>query len=327
MNKILFFVDIYKWLISFIVFFTGGEVTIFFGLINLKRKVGLYYNEDMIIFKHAEDLQSYCKKNNFSKLSMGFVPTMGALHTGHLSLIDQCKKQTDITICSIFVNPTQFNDPEDFKKYPVTIENDILFLEKHGCDILFLPAEKEIYPDDSSKNIHYDLGYLETILEGKFRHGHFQGVCSVVEKLLRIVNPDYLFIGQKDFQQCLVIKKLISIMKLDIAIIICPTLREANGLAMSSRNLRLNDSEKNLASHLYQTLEKIKKTMTPFNFSVLKSKAINDLENDGFKMEYLELAKSSNLELVNVFKPGDKLIILIAAYLNGVRLIDNLLIN
>ena len=169
---------------------------------------------------------------------------MGALHNGHVSLISQSKKKTDITVCSIFVNHAQFNNPDDFEKYPSTIENDILLLEESGCDILFIPSEDEIYPDAASKNKHFELGYLEKVLEGEFRPGHFQGVCLVVERLLNIVEPDFLFLGQKDYQQCLVIKKLISLMQKNIKVIICPILREKNGLAMSSRNLRLNEEEK-----------------------------------------------------------------------------------
>ncbi|MDQ6889677.1 MAG: pantoate--beta-alanine ligase [Bacteroidota bacterium] len=281
----------------------------------------------MIIFKHSKDLQFYLKKVKSAEITNGFVPTMGALHSGHLSLIEQCRKQAKLTICSIFVNPTQFNNPEDFKKYPSTIESDILFLEEHGCDILFLPDEKEIYPDAASKTKHFNLGYLETVLEGEFRPGHFQGVCLVVEKLLNIVNPDYLFIGQKDFQQCLVIKKLIGIMQKTIKLVICPILREKSGLAMSSRNLRLNSSEKILAAELYQSLELIKKDLTPINFSELKKKAILSMENDGFKIEYLEMAKTKDLQLVTEFKNGDDLVILIAAFLNEIRLIDNILIK
>jgi pantoate--beta-alanine ligase len=251
---------------------------------------------------------------------------MGALHAGHLSLIEQCKKQTGLTICSIFVNPVQFNNSEDFKKYPITIEKDILFLENHGCDILFLPDEKEMYPDAASRDRHFDLGYLETILEGKFRPGHFQGVCLIVEKLLNMVNPDYLFIGQKDFQQCLVIKRLIAIMKEEIKVIVCPTLREKNGLAMSSRNLRFKPDEKELASELSQSLQLIKKNLTATNFSELKKNAIIHLENAGFKIEYLELAKAENLELTQVYESSKDHVILVAAYLSDVRLIDNILI-
>ena len=281
----------------------------------------------MIIFKHSKDLQSYLKNVKSDEVASGFVPTMGALHPGHLSLIEQCRKQTGLTICSIFVNPVQFNNPEDFKKYPITIEKDIAFLEEHGCDILFLPGEKEIYPDVHSTTKHYDLGYLEAILEGKYRPGHFQGVCLVVEKLLNIVNPDYLFIGRKDFQQCLVIKRLIEIMQKKVQIIICPILREANGLAMSSRNLRLNAAEKKLAPELYKSLQFIKENLAPANFPQLKKKVISGLKKDGFKIEYLEMAKMKDLHLVTEFKNRKELIVLIAAFLNEVRLIDNILIE
>jgi pantoate--beta-alanine ligase len=224
------------------------------------------------------------------------------------------------------VNPTQFNNPEDFKKYPTTIEKDIAILEGSDCDILFLPDVEEIYPDEASKNKHFDLGYLETVLEGKFRPGHFQGVCLVVEKLLNIINPDMLFIGQKDFQQCKVIKKLIDIMQKDIELVVCPTLREENGLAMSSRNLRLSETEKNLASELHQSLSSIKNNIGNAPFSELKRNAIAHLSEMGIKIEYLELA-NKNLEPITDSEGSDEEILLIAAFVNEVRLIDNLWIN
>jgi len=252
---------------------------------------------------------------------------MGALHEGHLSLIAQSKKNTDITICSIFVNPVQFNNRDDFKKYPSTIEKDILLLEESGCDILFIPSEEEIYPDAASKNKQFELGYLEKVLEGKFRPGHFQGVCLVVERLLNIIEPTYLFLGQKDYQQCLIIKKLINIFNKSIRVIICPILRETNGLAMSSRNLRLNKEEKKTASQLYKSLIYIKKNLQSKNFMHLKTEAIIKLEKQGFKVDYLELAKSKNLEIVEDANKSKDLLILIAAFLNNVRLIDNVLIK
>ncbi|MEO8719760.1 MAG: pantoate--beta-alanine ligase [Ginsengibacter sp.] len=281
----------------------------------------------MIIFKHQTDLNKFLQKKSFSGRSIGFVPTMGALHSGHLSLLKKCTKVCQITVCSIFVNPTQFNNPDDFKKYPKTVEKDILILEENGCDILFLPDEKEIYPDEASRKKEYNLGYLETILEGKFRPGHFQGVCQVVEKLLHIVEPDILFLGQKDFQQCMVIKRLIEILQADVRLIICPILREENGLAMSSRNLRLNATEIQTAASMHQSLISIKDNLISTNFVSLKNEAIKSLENKGFRVEYLELATTENLELVIDFQNGQSLILLIAAFLNNVRLIDNLLIN
>ena len=280
----------------------------------------------MIIFKHFKDLQSHLVKSHSSKVSIGLAPTMGALHAGHLSLIKKCKEQTGIAVCSIFVNREQFNNPEDFKKYPHTIDTDVLFLEEHECDVLFLPNEKEMYPDEASKNNHFDLGYLENILEGKFRPGHFQGVCLVVEKLLNMINPGYLFIGQKDFQQCLVIKRLVGLMNKEIKIIVCPTLREKNGLAMSSRNLRLNKDEKETASRLYQSLQFIKDNLTTANFLQLKEQSISSLEKIGFKVEYLALAKAKNLKLVSEYNNSEDHVILIAAFLNEIRLIDNLLV-
>jgi len=305
-------------------FLTGGEVTVFFLLNYVKLNVEPYFNAIMILFKHSKDLQNHLNHIKQKKKSIGFVPTMGALHEGHLSLIALSRKTTDLTICSVFVNPVQFNNRDDFKKYPSTIERDILMLEESGCDILFMPSEGEIYPDASSKNKHFELGYLENILEGKFRPGHFQGVCLIVEKLLNIIDPAYLFLGQKDYQQCLVIKKLISLMNKDIKVMLCPILREANGLAMSSRNLRLSEEEKNTASQLFKTLIQIKKNLAPGNLFHLKKEAIIQLENIGFKVDYLELAKSENLKIVEDCNSPAEFIILLAAFLNNVRLIDNM---
>src|SRR5690242_13565632 len=200
----------------------------------------------MILFKKVIDLRKWLDHQRQTENNIGFVPTMGALHSGHLSLIEASKKENSITVSSIFVNPTQFNDPTDFEKYPVTIEKDIDLLEGIGCDAIFLPSVEEIYPNGTKSVKHYELGYLEKILEGKFRPGHFQGVCMVVERLLEIVEPDKLYLGQKDFQQCMVIRKLISLMGKEntISLEISPTLREPDGLAMSSRNVRLNEEER-----------------------------------------------------------------------------------
>jgi pantoate--beta-alanine ligase len=291
------------------------------------RNKGCYFKQTMIIFKRSKDLHSYLDKIKLSKKTVGFVPTMGALHPGHLSLVEASKNQTNVTVCSIFVNPTQFNNLKDFEKYPVTIEKDIALLEENDCDILFLPDEKEIYPDAASKEKHFDLGNLEKILEGKFRPGHFQGVCLIMDKLLDIVSPGFLFIGQKDFQQCLVIKKLIEEKEMNVQVIICPILREENWLAMSSRNTRLSTHEKEIASKLFQSLQSIKQDLSESNFTILKEKAIEHLEQSGFKVDYLELANKNDLSFTSGKNKNQALILLIAAYLNDVRLIDNLIIN
>ncbi|MEP7252767.1 MAG: pantoate--beta-alanine ligase [Ginsengibacter sp.] len=281
----------------------------------------------MIIFKHSKDLKSHLKKIKANSVSVGFVPTMGALHAGHLSLMEKSKSETGVTVCSIYVNPVQFNNPDDYKNYPITLDADILLLEKSNCDILFLPDDKEIYPDEASKHQHFDLGYLETVLEGEYRPGHFQGVCMVVNKLLNIVEPTHLFLGQKDFQQSLVIKKLAGYKHKKLKIIIVPTLREQGGLAMSSRNMRLNDEEKKMATNLYKTLSHIKDEFHQANFHDLKKKAVSRLKRLGFIIDYLEMAKAANLEIIDEAPKSKGIILLIAAYLNNVRLIDNLIIT
>jgi pantoate--beta-alanine ligase len=237
----------------------------------------------MVLFKKSEDLSKWIETQRTLTpsgqfFSMGFVPTMGALHQGHISLIEASKTENNVTVCSIFVNPTQFNDPKDFEKYPVTIETDIEKLEAAGCDVLFLPAVSEIYPQGTRPSKQYELGFLETVLDGKFRPGHFQGVCQVVERLLQIVKPTQLFLGQKDYQQCMVISKLIDLMgwgnKLKINI--CPTLREADGLAMSSRNMRLTNDERIKAVAIYQCLNHLKENIKPGNLQYLKEAAFKN---------------------------------------------------
>ncbi|MBP6215032.1 MAG: pantoate--beta-alanine ligase [Chitinophagaceae bacterium] len=283
----------------------------------------------MIIFKKTRDLHKWLEAQRLAGISIGFVPTMGALHTGHLSLIESSIKANPVTVCSIFVNPTQFNDPKDFEKYPITIEKDIELLANAGCDILFLPSVKEIYPDELSPSLKYDLGYLERILEGKFRPGHFQGVCMVVHRLLEIVMPDNFYLGQKDYQQCMVIKKLIALIGLSNAILvnICPTLREPDGLAMSSRNVRLNEDERIKATAIFRNLSFIKENLTTGDLKGLKETAFRNLSEAGFNVDYIEIADANDLSIIDDWDGQKKLVALAAAFMKEVRLIDNILLN
>lgn len=280
----------------------------------------------MIVLKKALALNNFVATKLTYNLGIGFVPTMGALHKGHISLIEQCKKENDITICSIFVNPTQFNDPKDYQKYPITIENDIDMLEKAGCDVLFLPLVDEIYPDGTQNTIHYNLGVVETVLDGKYRPGHFQGVCKVVHRLLDIATPTNMYLGQKDYQQCMVIKKLTKIINCPTNIIICPTLREADGLAMSSRNMRLNLEEREKAVRISEVLLFIKKEVKKGYLVDLKQRCINYLTAEGYKVDYVEIANANNLQLLDNWDGKTPLVALAAAFLNEVRLIDNMLV-
>jgi len=283
----------------------------------------------MRIFKKTADLKDWLNSLNKISFSIGFVPTMGALHQGHISLIQESKHHNSITVCSIFVNPAQFNDPKDFEKYPITIERDIEMLEMADCDVLFLPSVSEIYPEGFSEAKQYDLGFLETVLEGKYRPGHFQGVCRVVERLLEIVVPNNLYLGQKDYQQCMVIAHLVKLMDQQsyIQINICPTLREASGLAMSSRNMRLSEKEKNIALTIFQSLKLIKNKLAKGDINELKREAIIMLEQKGFRIDYVEIVDANTLTPLTEWDGKQKSVALIAVYLNEVRLIDNMILN
>lgn len=281
----------------------------------------------MIVFKKIKELSSFIEQEKKKGKSIGFAPTMGALHDGHISLIINSSTSNRLTVSSIFVNPTQFNNANDFDKYPITIEKDIDLLEKNGCDILFMPTVKEMYPNGFVNPLHYNLGYLETVLEGKYRPGHFQGVCQVVHRLLSIVQPHNLYIGQKDYQQCMVIKKLIETTHLNINVIIGSTVREPDGLAMSSRNMRLNNEERKKAVKISEVLFFIKKEIKSGYIEDLKERAVNYLSAEGIKADYIAIATADTLEVLENWDGRCPIVALAAVYLNEVRLIDNMLLN
>jgi pantoate--beta-alanine ligase len=278
----------------------------------------------MIIYKHASDITKYIHNQQNEGQKCGFVPTMGALHEGHISLVKLSKSENDFTICSIFVNPTQFNNQQDFEKYPSTIEQDILLLEEAGCDILFLPDIIEIYPADFKKQ-HYELGYLEQILEGKYRPGHFQGVCMVVERLLQIVPCNILYLGRKDYQQCMVIRKMVQLKNLNINIKEADTMRESDGLAMSSRNKRLSTSDREKSVVIFKTLSFIIENISNKTIKELKEESAQLLSAAGFNIDYVAITDSI-LNDLNHWDGKSSAVALIAASINDVRLIDNMII-
>ena len=277
----------------------------------------------MILVKTVTELRKMIEAQRSSGQQTGFVPTMGALHAGHLSLINSSVKLGLFTICSIFVNPTQFNNPDDFLKYPTTLEHDINLLEGAGTDLLFLPDASEIYPAGYVAP-HYELGFLETVLEGKYRPGHFQGVCQVVDRLLSFVEPAHLFLGSKDYQQCMVIKKLVDDKHPGISVHFCDTVREPDGLAMSSRNMRLNPLQRIRAVEIIRTLREIEqgaKTKAP---AELMATATGKLAAAGFRVDYVSLSDADTLIPIERWPHKGRVAVLIAAYLDDIRLIDNM---
>ncbi|MEZ2443137.1 pantoate--beta-alanine ligase [Chitinophaga sp. RCC_12] len=284
----------------------------------------------MYLFKRSTDLKKHLDLVRKSNKSIGFVPTMGALHAGHLSLIQAARQENDVVVCSIFVNPTQFNDPKDFEKYPITIEEDIKKLNNVSTDILFLPSVEEMYPEGLESDLHYDFGDLETILEGKFRPGHFQGVGRIVHKLLDIVQPDQLFMGQKDLQQCLIVRRLLVITHSPVKLVVCPTEREKDGLAMSSRNARLSPAARKKAVGIYQALLHIKNNFGKgLHFMEGAHEAFDALKTQGFEPEYVDILQLDNDTLVHLDQPPGNatVVVAVAAWLDGVRLIDNMVLQ
>lgn len=279
------------------------------------------------IFTKTNELKNHLAKLNEAGKTIGFAPTMGALHLGHLSLIEQSNKQCDVTVSSIFVNPTQFENKEDLVKYPDTTRKDITLLDKKGTDILFLPTIEEVYPNETKPSVEYNFGYLTTIAEGAYRKGHFEGVAMVVSILLDIVIPHKIFMGQKDFQQCALVHQLIQFKKIDTEIVVCPTIRENDGLAMSSRNMRLNTQERENAIILSQALQWVKENYDKMDIAELEQKAKSIINNKEFcKADYIEIRDSTSLQPITDNSIKKNIVVLGAAYVGPVRLIDNMII-
>jgi len=278
----------------------------------------------MILHNKRRELASALSERRYSKKTIGFVPTMGALHQGHLALIARAKKENDLVVVSIFVNPTQFNNPADLKNYPRTIESDTEQLISAGTDILFFPSVEEMYPPGEQENENYDFGILEMVMEGKHRPGHFKGVAQVVSKLFKIVNPDTAYFGEKDFQQLTIIRELVKKMNSGINIIGCPTVRESDGLAMSSRNALLSEDERKKASAISKALFFIRDNREQLSVADMKQIIKEKIETEtGGEVEYLEIAEEEKLQSISHWDFSKRLRVFTAVRLGKVRLIDN----
>ncbi len=249
---------------------------------------------------------------------------MGALHAGHLSLIQQAQQQCDIVVCSIFVNPTQFTDAADLEKYPRPIQQDIQKLEAINCDVLFEPPVNEIY--DNNEHWHLSIGPLEDLLEGKYRPGHYQGVTQVVYKFFTLINPDVAFFGQKDYQQFLIINRMVALLNMPVKLIMCPILREADGLAMSSRNIHLSATDRQHALILSKTLNRVKSNFDIDDITAMKQQAEEAISSEpGTQLDYFEIADGDTLLPANGH--SKRIIALVAAKVGATRLIDNVIIR
>ncbi len=281
----------------------------------------------MKIFKEIAELKSFLGQIKSDGRTIGLVPTMGALHKGHISLIEASKKENSVTVTTIYVNPTQFNNPSDLQKYPRTLERDLEMLEKAGCDVVFCPGDAEMY--EEKPTLKFDFGNLDKVMEGKFRPGHFSGVALVVGKLFNIAEADRAYFGQKDWQQVSIISRMVAELKFNLVVCSVPIVRDSDGLAMSSRNLRLSPKERLQASVLYQSLLMAKKGLNDGLPLETVKKAVKSLveEQQDVKLEYFELADRKNLMPVNTVDSGTQAIICIAAYAGEVRLIDNMFLD
>lgn len=280
----------------------------------------------MFIFKEKKALRSFLDSKDVAAKSLGFIPTMGALHQGHLALLQQSISRNPLSVVSVFVNPTQFNRAEDLQKYPRLAEADIELLEAAGCTALFMPAVEEMYPGGTALKNAPEPGPMAHQLEGASRPGHFEGVVQVVDLLLELIRPDELFVGQKDYQQCLVLNKLLEDRYPQIRLIMVPTLREPDGLAMSSRNLRLTEPQRAVAGLIYQCLVSIQAKKDVQDFAVVQKECWEILERKGLRPDYISLADAHTLELLDDYTADREMVALIAASLGDVRLIDNMVL-
>ncbi|MFN5705216.1 MAG: pantoate--beta-alanine ligase [bacterium] len=282
----------------------------------------------MIVLNTQNDLQETLENHRVLGKAVGFVPTMGALHMGHLSLLQQAKSENDIVVCSIFVNPTQFNDPKDLDKYPRPIENDIIMLQSVNCDILFLPEVNEMYGNNEEWT--HSFGEIETLWEGAMRPGHFKGVAQIVYKLLKLVHPNKSYFGQKDYQQTVIVKKLCKDFSLTTEIIVCKVIREENGLAMSSRNIRLSENERQDSSKIYEALvsSKLLVQQKVYNIAyIIEQATAKLLEIKNVTLEYISIVDAENMSEVSEINANSKQLMIIALRIGNTRLIDNMFIN
>ncbi|MCL8536957.1 pantoate--beta-alanine ligase [Chryseobacterium gallinarum] len=279
----------------------------------------------MEVIKNRKVLQDFIERQKEMGKRIGFAPTMGALHQGHLSLYEKAKNENDLVISSIFVNPTQFNNPEDLEKYPRDINRDILILEKSGLvDAVYIPEVTDIYPEKTQSR-HYDFDGLENEMEGKSRPGHFDGVGTVVEELFRQVQPDHAYFGEKDFQQLAIIKKMVEKKQLPVKIIGVPIYRAENGLALSSRNQRLHEDRKEASKVIFETLKKVNDWFRTVSIPEIKDRVRDIFDNQqGMKLEYFLIADEKNLQETDFFYKDRNFRAFIVVVVDGVRLIDNM---
>ena len=276
----------------------------------------------MKVFKTKKELKTYFKGYSSKNFTIGFVPTMGALHNGHLSLVKESVDNNEITVASIFVNPTQFNKKEDLENYPRTLESDLTLLQSVSCDIAFIPSTEEIYSNTISSN-HFEFDGLEIQMEGKFREGHFNGVGTIVKKLFEIVTPTNAYFGEKDFQQLQIIRKMVQKNQLPVSVIGCPTFREENGLAMSSRNQLLSGKEKEEAAIIYKILHEVKQLIDKKSIEMINSWVAAQFDkNPLFELEYFVIADEDTLIPASTISSNKNYRAFIAVHAGEVRLID-----
>jgi len=280
----------------------------------------------MINISHSISETRKAIQNQIAKgETIGFVPTMGALHEGHLTLIRQAASENDFVVVSIFVNPIQFNNPEDLEKYPRNLEDDILKLEATGCNLVFAPSAEEMYPEPDQTE--FDFGQLDKVMEGKFRPGHFKGVAIVVKRLFEIVTPHKAYFGEKDFQQLTIIKKMVNMLQIPVVIVSCPIVREADGLAMSSRNARLTAKERAEAPVIHKALSGIKENYSWFIPDGVKQLVMGEIqENHLFRVEYVDVVDAETLQPFEDWQDVEHAVVCVAAFIGKVRLIDNIVL-
>jgi pantoate--beta-alanine ligase len=277
----------------------------------------------MIVYRTKNDLTGHLNSVRGDKNSIGLVPTMGALHQGHASLVEKAAAENDVVVVSIFVNPTQFNDPSDLEHYPRTLDRDLEMLQKLEADLVFVPSVQEMYPEEDERK--FDLDPLDQVMEGKHRKGHFNGVAQIVSKLFRLILPDRAYFGQKDFQQLVIVRRLTKILNLDIQIVSCPIVREKDGLAMSSRNERLTREERKLAPFIYETLKLASEKKEELSPAKLKDWVRDHFERKPeLSLEYFDIVEDKELMSISDWDQGVNKVACMAVQLGSVRLIDNL---